>query len=68
MPAISTAARFAALYAVLAHEDGDYWVQQDTDAVTKGKPGRKGAAAARHVATQALAVAAANRAFGLRLS
>ena len=70
-----SAARFAAVYAALtaAHEVGDYWVQQDTDAVAKGKPGREGATAClRHVAsytaTQAAAVAAVNHAFGLRLS
>ncbi|WP_328427852.1 hypothetical protein [Streptomyces sp. NBC_00443] len=75
MPETSSAARFAALYAALtaAHEVGDYWVQQDADAVAKGKPGREGVTAAvRHVATytatQAVAVAAVNRAFGLRLS
>lgn len=69
------AARFAALYAALtaAHEVGDYWAQQDADAVAKGKPGREGTAAClRHVAgytaTQAVAVAAVNRTFGLRLS
>lgn len=71
----SPAARFAALYAALtaAHEVGDYWVQQDADAVAKGAPDRTGAlACARHVATytatQALAVAATNRGLGLRLS
>lgn len=75
MQSTSKAARFAALYAALtaAHEVGDYWVQQDADAVAKGKPGREGAAAcARHVATytatQALAVAAVNRGLGLRLN
>ncbi|MEU6979644.1 hypothetical protein [Streptomyces sp. NPDC046371] len=68
----STAARFAAVYAVLtaAHEVGDYWAQQDRDALAKGRPGREGrTACARHVASytavQALALAAANR--GLRL-
>lgn len=75
MPAPSAAARFAAVYAALtaAHEVGDYWAQQDADAVAKGRPGPEGAAAClRHVAgytaTQAVAVAAVNRAFGLRLS
>ncbi|MFI0929686.1 hypothetical protein ACH4TP_38045 [Streptomyces sp. NPDC021012] len=68
----STAERFAASYAVLtaAHDVGDYIVQQDRDAVAKGRPGREGRiACARHVAsytaTQAVALAAANR--GLRL-
>lgn len=68
----STAERFAASYAVLvaAHEVGDYIVQQDKDAVAKGRPGREGRiACARHVAsytaTQAVALTAANR--GLRL-
>lgn len=68
----STAARFAATYAVLAaaHEVGDYLVQRDKDAVAKGRPGREGQiACARHVAsytaTQAVALVAANR--GLRL-
>lgn len=65
---MSTAGRFAAAYAVLtaAHEVADYWVQQDTDAVAKGKPGWEGrAACARHVAsytaTQGLALLAADR-------
>ncbi|MDJ1131224.1 hypothetical protein [Streptomyces iconiensis] len=68
----STAARFAAAYAALtaAHEVGDYWVQQDKDAVAKGKPGPEGrAACVRHTvtytATQAAALAAANRTLGL---
>lgn len=71
----SAAARFAALYAALtaAHEVGDYWAQQDSDAVAKGRPGREGiAACARHVAgytaVQALAVCAADRAFRLGLT
>ncbi|MCA1224102.1 hypothetical protein [Streptomyces sp. 8L] len=62
------AARFAAAYAVLtaAHEVGDYWSQQDRDAVAKGRPGNEGrAACARHVAsytaTQGLALLAADR-------
>ncbi|RSS38913.1 hypothetical protein EF906_20055 [Streptomyces sp. WAC08241] len=66
--------RFAASYAVLtaAHEVGDYWAQQDRDAVAKGRPGREGRlACARHVASytavQALALVAANRGLGLRL-
>ena len=71
----ATTARFAATYALLtaAHEAADYWVQQDADAVAKGRPGREGrAACARHVAsytaTQGLALAAAGRYLGLRLT
>jgi hypothetical protein len=69
------AARFAAAYAVLtaAHEVGDYWIQQDRDATTKGHPGHEGrVACARHVAsytaTQAIALAAANSRLRLGLS
>lgn len=72
MPA--NAARFAASYAVLtaAHEVGDYLIQKDHDATTKGHPGTAGAAAClRHVAsytlTQAAALAAANYFLGLRI-
>lgn len=69
-PAVQATVAYAALTA--AHEVGDFWVQRDADAVTKGKPSRAGAAAcARHVAsytaTQALALAAANRRLGLGL-
>lgn len=74
MTAPSRAAQFAAAYAVLtaAHEAGDYLVQRDADAVKKGLPGPKGAAAcARHVltytATQAAALWAADRHLGLSL-
>lgn len=74
-PVITAATRFAAVYAVLtaSHEVADFWVQQDSDAVAKGEPGADGArACARHVvsytATQALALAAANRALGLGLT
>jgi len=70
----SRAARFAAAYAVLtaSHEVGDYWSQQDRDAVAKGRHGAEGrAACARHVAsytaTQAVALAAADRGLGLGL-
>ncbi|MGC4947768.1 hypothetical protein ACLQ2N_16425 [Streptomyces sp. DT224] len=73
--ATSTAARFAAAYAVLtaAHEVGDYLVQLNTDADAKGKRGPEGVAAClRHVtsytATQALALYAADRYLGLGLS
>lgn len=72
---MSNAVRFAAVYAVLtaAHEVGDYWAQQDSDAVAKGRPGREGiAACARHVAgytaVQAAALLAADRGLNLRLN
>jgi hypothetical protein len=72
---MSTAARFAAAYAVLtaAHEVGDYWVQRDAEAVAKGRHGHEGRlACARHVAsytaTQGVALLAADRAFGLGLA
>ena len=72
---MSSAVRFAAAYAVLtaAHEVGDYWAQQDSDAVAKGRPGREGiAACARHVAgytaVQAVALLAADRGLNLRLN
>jgi hypothetical protein len=65
---MTSTARFAAAYAALtaSHEVGDYWVQQDRDAVAKGRHGHEGrAACARHVAsytaTQALALYAADR-------
>jgi len=68
------AVRFAAAYALLtaSHEAADYWVQQDRDAVVKGRPGSEGrAACARHVtsyvATQALALTAGAGLLGLRL-
>ncbi|MDH6189184.1 hypothetical protein M2168_002216 [Streptomyces sp. CZ24] len=71
----STAARFAAAYAVLtaAHEVGDYIVQRDDDAAAKGKPGREGTAACRrhvvsYTATQAVALLAADRCLGLGLN
>ncbi|MFD8147360.1 hypothetical protein [Streptomyces sp. NPDC059708] len=71
----NTAARFAAVYALLAasHEAADYWVQQDGDAVSKGHHGPEGrAACARHVAsytaTQALALGLAGKYLGLRLT
>ncbi|MEU0275941.1 hypothetical protein [Streptomyces sp. NPDC006307] len=71
---MSRAARFAAVYALLAgsHEVGDYIVQSDTDAKGKGKPGPEGTAAClRHVTTytlaQAAALLAANRLLDLRL-
>ncbi|PWI16035.1 hypothetical protein DI272_19075 [Streptomyces sp. Act143] len=69
------AARFASTYAALtaAHEIGDYWAQQDKDAITKGHPGPEGAQAClRHVAgyttVQALALITANHCLGLRLT
>lgn len=71
---IHPAARFAATYAILtaSHEVADHWVQQDTQAVAKGAPGPAGArACAAHVcsyvATQGLALLAADRLLGLRL-
>ncbi|MFF9309959.1 hypothetical protein ACF1BS_03520 [Streptomyces sp. NPDC014748] len=71
----SRTAQFAAAYAALtaAHEVADHWVQIDAHAAAKGKPGSKGAVAcAKHVATytatQALALAAVQRATGMRLS
>ena len=71
----SKAGRFAAVYAVLtaAHEVGDYWAQQDKDAVAKGRPGPEGRlACAWHVgsytAVGAVALAAANRGLGIGLS
>lgn len=70
----SPAARFAATYAALtaAHEVADHWVQIDDQAVNKGRANRNGAiACAEHVitytATQALALAAVQRATGMRL-
>lgn len=72
---MQSATRFAAAYAALtaAHEVGDYIIQNNADAALKGKPGPAGrAACARHVTTytltQAVALAAADRAFGLRLN
>lgn len=71
---MSTAARFAATYAVLtaSHEVADFWVQRDKEAVAKGGHGAEGrAACARHVAsytaTQAVALLAADRALRLGL-
>lgn len=68
-------ARFAAVYAALtaSHEVADHWVQVDGDATAKGESGPDGVrACARHVATytatQALALAAVQRATGMRLS
>jgi hypothetical protein len=72
---MSTAARFAAAYAVLtaSHEVADHWIQRDTDAIAKGRHGYEGrAACARHVATytatQAAALLAADRLLGLGLN
>lgn len=68
-------ARFAAVYAALtaSHEVADHWVQVDAHATVKGQPDREGAVAcAKHVATytatQAVALAAVQRATGMRLS
>lgn len=70
----SPAVRFAVAAIVLtaAHEVADHWVQIDAHATVKGKPGRDGAiACAKHVttytATQALALAAADRYLNLRI-
>jgi len=71
----SKAATFAAVYAALtaSHEVADHWVQIDDQAVNKGRPDRDGAIAClEHVltytATQAVALAAVQRATGMRLS
>lgn len=71
----TAAVRFAAAYAVLmaSHEVADHWVQRDKEACAKGDPGPAGArACATHVATyaatQALALAAANRGLGLGIT
>ena len=71
----SSAVRFAVLAAVrhAAHHAGDYWVQTDHQAVAKGKAGRDGQLAcvahvAGYTATNLVAIAAANRAFGLGLT
>jgi hypothetical protein len=70
-----TAARFAAVYAALtaSHEVADHWVQVDSQATAKGKPGPEGVRAcaahiATYTATQALALAAVSRVTGARLS
>lgn len=70
-----TATRFAATYAALtaAHEVADHWVQRDKEAVAKGRPDADGARAcaihvATYTATQAVALAAVQRATGMRLS
>ncbi|MFJ6667447.1 hypothetical protein [Streptomyces sp. NPDC091383] len=70
-----TAARFAAAYAALtaSHEVADHWAQIDAHATVKGDRTREGAiACAKHVAsytaTQALALAAVNRATRAGLS
>lgn len=69
------AAQFAAVYAALtaSHEVADHWVQIDSQAVRKGARDRGGAIAClEHVvaytATQAVALAAVQRATGMRLS
>ncbi|WP_331756679.1 hypothetical protein [Streptomyces decoyicus] len=72
---MNRAAQFSAAYAALtaAHEVADHIVQVDRDAVAKGRHGAEGRTAClRHVAsytaTQALALAAADRGLGLRLN
>lgn len=69
-----TASRFAVAYAALtaAHEVADHWIQIDDQAVNKGKRNHDGViACTEHVitytATQAVALAAAQRATGTRL-
>jgi hypothetical protein len=72
---VDRAARFAAVYALVltvAHEVADHWVQRDTEAAAKGKPGAEGVRAclthvATYTATQAVALAAANRRLNLGL-
>ncbi|MCM1964876.1 hypothetical protein [Streptomyces sp. G1] len=71
----SHAARFAAVSAVLlaSHEVADHAVQTNTDAITKGRPGREGRAAcgrhvASYVATQAAALALLDRTLNLGLN
>ncbi|MGY5127342.1 hypothetical protein [Streptomyces nigrescens] len=71
---MNRATQFSAAWAALsaAHEVGDFLVQPDRDATDKGKEGAEGRiACARHVAsytaTQAVALAAADRGLGLRL-
>jgi len=72
---MSRAAQFSAAYAALtaAHEVADHIGQPDRDAGPKGRPGAEGSIAClRHVAsytaTQALALAVADRGLGLRLN
>lgn len=72
---MDAATRFAAAYAVLtaSHEFADHWVQVDSQATAKGKPGTSGAlACASHVATytatQLAALLIANRSLNLKLS
>lgn len=72
---MTTTARFAATYALLtaSHEVADHWVQVDSQATVKGKPGPEGArACAKHVATytatQAATLLAGQRLLGLRLT
>lgn len=67
--------RFAVAYAALtaSHDVADYWIQHPEDAVHKGESGQAGHLhCARHVATytatQAAALYAANRAFGLGIT
>ncbi|MFE1767254.1 hypothetical protein ACFW81_23925 [Streptomyces angustmyceticus] len=71
---MNRATQFSAAWAALSagHDVGDFLVQPDRDAVAKGKEGAEGrVACVRHVAsytaTQAVALAAANRGLGLRL-
>lgn len=72
---MTTTARFAAAYALLtaSHEVADHWVQIDSQATAKGKPGPEGAKVcalhvATYTATQAAALLAGQRLLGLRLT
>jgi hypothetical protein len=69
------AARFAAVWAALSasHDVADHWIQVDSQACAKGRPGPEGVrACAAHVATytatQGLALLAADRLLGLGLN
>ena len=72
---VNAAVRFAAAYAALtaSHKFADHWIQVDAQATAKGDPGTAGRlACASHIATytvtQGLALLAADRLLGLRLS
>jgi hypothetical protein len=74
-PRQSTTATFAAVYAALAagHEVGDFWLQRDTDARSKGAPGAEGRKAcavhvATYTATQGATLALVQAATGTRAS
>lgn len=74
MPSTSTAARFAATYALMraAADLSDHWIQTDRQARHKAAPGPEGHRAlaghiATYVGTQAAALYAGNRLLGLGL-